>query len=529
VCCEAINFDVFAGCIWERYNHPAIEKVSHLHIHEKRTQAMSSQTVASISASKPLANPVLGVSTTIGVAGVLLMGVVSWMMLLVNRELAVGVVIAVSLAAYAGLVFLFLRNVASRQSFVGAIAGVIGGAVSLIFIGSLMTERVKVLESVQSHSSMEILGVQMDRTVVSGTVVYQPGGFTGSGIALGVGVIVGMIFLGWLAGRLRARNVSYVVKDVDWRARFAWVVALSYLPLIAVGGLVTSTESGLAVPDSVRTYGSVGILFPLSLMEDPRIYLEHSHRIFGTFAGLATILLVVRMFGAPSRLMPRVMSAALLFGVVGQGLMGIFRVSEQSQGLAMLHGVLAQIVFALAIATGVVCSKRWEGITPSDDAIAYAKSTRLMLMIATVGLGIQLVFGAMARHLDSGHAVMSHVGLSFIVVMLVIIAGAKCIRIGKIDREVKGGAGAIRPYGAMVHGFVMLQFTLGWGALAMTRTGGQGHPELPTSTELAGAPGIRVGEAIMTTSHHLIGALLLAMVVGALAWSMRIASRPKNG
>jgi len=322
--------------------------------------------------------------------------------------------------------------------------------------------------------------------------------------------------------------VEYVVKDIDWRARFAWVVALSYLPLIAVGGLVTSTESGMAVPDSVTTYGSVGILFPLSLMEETRIFLEHSHRIFGTFAGLVTILLVVRMFGAHSRVLPRVMSVVLLVGVSVQGVMGALRVSEQSQFLASLHGVLAQLVFALAIATGVVCSRRWERVQPSNDAIDASKSARTVLLIATAGLFIQLVFGSMTRHLDSGHALMSHMGFSFIVLVLVIVAGAKCIRVGKIDRGVVDGSGAIRPYGAVVHGLVMLQFTLGWGALAMTRTGGEGHPELPTSTELASAHGIRVGEAIVTTSHHLIGALLLATVVGALVWGLRIASRPKT-
>ncbi len=489
---------------------------------------MTTQQVTPASTSTPLANPYIGVSTTIGVAGVLLMGVVSWVMLLVNRDLHVGIIVGVSLAVYAGLVFLFLRNVASRQSLVGAAAGLIGGAVSVIFIGSLMTERVKVLDSTQSQSSMDLGGLQFEKTVMNGTVVFEPGGFTGGGIAIGAGVVVGMILLGWLAGKLRARNVQYVVKDIDWRARFAWVVALSYLPLIAVGGLVTSTESGLAVPDSVTTYGSIGIFFPLSLMGEIRIYLEHSHRIFGTFAGIATIILAVRMFGAPSRMLPRLMSVVLLLAVILQGVMGALRVSEQSQALASLHGVLAQLVFALAIATGVVCSRRWEGITPSNEGIGYAKSTRLMLLIATVALSIQLVFGAMTRHLDSGHALMSHIGFSFIVVLLVIIAGAKCIRVGKIDRGVAGGAGAIRPYGAMVHALVMLQFTLGWGALAMTKTGDEGHPELPTSTELASAQGIRVGEAIMATSHHLIGALLIATVIGALVWALRIASRPQS-
>lgn len=468
---------------------------------------MPTQPVTPRHSSAPLANPVFGVSTTIGVAGVLLMGAVSWVMLLINRELPVLGIIGVSLAVYAFFVFLFLRNAGGQERRIGVLGGLIGGAVSFVFLGSLMVVQPGTIEELASRNNQ----------------------FSAGGVALGLGVVVAMMAIGWIAGAVREGKKSYATKDIDWRARFAWVVALSYLPLIAVGGLVTSTESGLAVPDSVTTYGSIGILFPLSLMDETRIYMEHSHRIFGTFAGLVTIVLVVRMFGAPARRLPRVMSVVLLVGVSVQGVMGALRVSQQSQGLASLHGVLAQLVFALAIATGVACSRRWESVQPSDEAIDAGRSTRLMLIIASFGLLIQLVFGAMTRHLDSGHALMSHIGFSFVVVVLVIVAGAKCIRVGKIDHGIKGGAGAIRPYGAVVHALVMLQFTLGWGALGMTQSGDEGHPELPTSSELASAHGIRVGEAIMATSHHLTGALLIATVVGALVWSIRIASRAKNG
>ncbi len=473
----------------------------------------------------PGRSPLLGVSTTIGFAGVLLMGIVSWILLLIDRNMPLGVVIGVSLLFYTGLVFLFLRNAEVRQGLAGAMAGVIGGAASLIFIGALMTEKIKVLDAVESHASMNLGGVQFDKHVVKGTVVYEPGGFTGSGLALGAGVVVGMILLGWGAGKIRARAVNYAAKDIDWRARFAWVVALSYLPLIAVGGLVTSTESGLAVPDSFTTYGAIGILFPLSLMDDIRIYMEHSHRIFGTFSGVATLVLVVRMFGGAGRMLPRVMSVVLLVGVSVQGIMGALRVSEESQALAAVHGVLAQLVFALAIAVGVVSSQRWESVHPSDEGIDYARSTRTMLLVAAGAMGIQLVFGSMTRHTESGHALMSHIGFSFIVLLLVLIAGAKCIRLGKVDSK----SGAIRPYGSVIHGLITVQFVLGWGALAMTRTGDEGHPELPRAGELANAHGIRVGETLIATSHHVIGALLLAAVVGALMWAVRIALRPKIG
>lgn len=467
---------------------------------------MSSQAVTANSSTKPLTNPILGVSTTIGVGGVLLMGVVSWVMLLIDRDLPVALVLLVSLLCYGIFNFLLLRNLEGSWSRVGVIGGLIGGAVSAVFLGSLMVVQPETLEELQTQNNQ----------------------FSAGGVILAVGVVVAMIAMGWTAGVLRSKRAKYTAGRVDWRARYAWVVAASYLPLIAVGGLVTSTESGLAVPDSVTTYGSIGILFPLSLMDEIRIYLEHSHRIFGTFAGLATIVLVVRMLGAPAKMLPRVMSVVLLVGVSVQGVMGAMRVSEQSQGLASLHGVLAQLVFALAVATGVVCSRRWENIRPSDEAIASSRGARLFLLLGTIGLCIQLVFGSMTRHMDSGHALMSHIGFSFIVVLLAIVAGAMCIRVGKKDRGVEGGAGAIRPYGAVIHGLVILQFTMGWGALAMTRTGEAGHPDLPTSADLASAHGIRVGEAIVTSSHHLIGALLLATVVGALMWGIRIASRART-
>lgn len=463
---------------------------------------MSTQQLTSKNTSTPLNGAFLGVSTTIGVAGAVLMGVVSWVLLLINRDLPVPLILAISLVSFGFLAFLFLRNLQSQHMRVGAVSGVIGGVISMIYLGSLMVVQPESLEGFESQANQ----------------------FSVGGTLMAILVIALLALVGGLTGKLLSSKPRYASKDIDWRARFAWVVAASYLPLIAVGGLVTSTESGLAVPDSVTTYGAIGVLFPLSLMDEIRIYLEHSHRIFGTFAGIATIILVVRMFGAPSRLLPRLMSVLLLIAVSAQGIMGALRVSEESQALAALHGVLAQLVFALAISTGVVCSRRWESINASDEGIDSAKSTRLLLLLTAIGLTIQLVFGAMTRHLDSGHALMSHIGFSFIVVVLVIIAGAKCIRLGKIDDSLKH----MRRYGAVVHGLVMLQFTLGWGALAMTQTGDEGHPTLPTASELDSAHGIRVAETVIASSHHVIGALLIAAVFGALMWAIRIASRPKT-
>lgn len=463
---------------------------------------MTPQDVAIKNAEQPLPGALLGVSTTIGVAGAVLMGFASWLLLLVDRNVPIWLVLAISLGFYATLVFLFIRKLPSNQSRVGIISGLIGGTTSMIYLGSLMVVQPDTLEGFTSQANQFSLG----------------------GVLTALGVIAALCLIGWVIGRFASRAPNYARHDVDWRARFSWVVAVSYLPLIMVGGLVTSTESGLAVPDSVTTYGAISVLFPLSLMDEIRIYLEHSHRIFGTVAGIITILLVVRMFASPAGLLPRFMSVLLLIGVSVQGVMGALRVSEQSQALASLHGVLAQLVFALAIATGVVCSRRWVSVAPTNDGIDAAKGARLLLLLSFFGLCIQLVFGSLTRHMDSGHALMSHIGFSFILVVLLIIAGAKCIRLGKIDDTVRG----MRRYGVVIHALVILQFTMGWGALAMTQTGDEAHPELPQAGQLAQAHDIRIAETIITSTHHTIGALLIAAVAASLMWGLRIASRKKS-
>jgi cytochrome c oxidase assembly protein subunit 15 len=50
---------------------------------------------------------------------------------------------------------------------------------------------------------------------------------------------------------------------MKWLHRFAILVVCSTVLLIAAGGMVTSTGSGLAVPDWPNTYGSFMFSFPL--------------------------------------------------------------------------------------------------------------------------------------------------------------------------------------------------------------------------------------------------------------------------
>lgn len=73
----------------------------------------------------------------------------------------------------------------------------------------------------------------------------------------------------------------------------ALALTVSVFPLIWMGGLVTSHQAGLSVPDWPNSYGYNMVLFPPSLWVGG-IFYEHTHRLLGTLSGfLATILLLM--------------------------------------------------------------------------------------------------------------------------------------------------------------------------------------------------------------------------------------------
>src|SRR5687768_3511799 len=77
-----------------------------------------------------------------------------------------------------------------------------------------------------------------------------------------------------------------------WLHRFAKLVAASTVLLIAAGGMVTSTGSGLSVPDWPNTYGWFMFSFPVEKWVGG-IFYEHSHRLIASTVGFLTGILAV--------------------------------------------------------------------------------------------------------------------------------------------------------------------------------------------------------------------------------------------
>src|SRR5687768_12326202 len=81
---------------------------------------------------------------------------------------------------------------------------------------------------------------------------------------------------------------------------FAALVAVSTATLIFAGGLVTSTGSGLSVPDWPNTYGWFMLTFPREKMVGG-IFYEHSHRLIASTVGFLILVLAFWLWRAEPR------------------------------------------------------------------------------------------------------------------------------------------------------------------------------------------------------------------------------------
>ncbi len=137
---------------------------------------------------------------------------------------------------------------------------------------------------------------------------------------------------------------------------FAVLVAASTAVLIFAGGLVTSTGSGLSVPDWPTTYGWFMFTFPLDKMVGGIRY-EHTHRLIASTVGFLIMLLAGWLWKAESRAWVRRLGYTALGAVITQGILGGITVLWYlPDPISIAHAGLAQLVFCLTVSIALVTS-----------------------------------------------------------------------------------------------------------------------------------------------------------------------------
>ncbi len=184
-----------------------------------------------------------------------------------------------------------------------------------------------------------------------------------------------------------------------WPHRLAVLLACATFPLIWVGGLVTTYDAGMAVPDWPGTYGYNLFLYPWQtwLFGPWDLFIEHGHRLLGALSGLLTIAVVVAVYRADDRRWVRWFSLGALAAVTGQGCLGGARVLLDERQLAMLHGCLGPAFFAVCMALCAVTARWWRDAGAGRSLESSPRLHQLILAFPVLAY-IQLVLGALMRH-----------------------------------------------------------------------------------------------------------------------------------
>jgi cytochrome c oxidase assembly protein subunit 15 len=327
----------------------------------------------------------------------------------------------------------------------------------------------------------------------------------------------------------------------------AVILTVAVFPLIWVGGLVTTYDAGMAVPDWPGTYGENMFAYKAWLFGPFDLMVEHGHRLLGSLAGLLSIGLVAAAWRWERRRWFVVWTIFVLLAVIAQGVLGGVRVLLDARTFAMIHGCTGPLFFALATATAVMSSRWWierpqaaaglhkatENESNADQAnpavLGQNATGGWVLWLAPVLLlfsYLQLVMGAQLRHATGllGHKafkgfVHTHLGLAGVVFVLALLLGLMAAFSGRMPAKVSRVA-------VLLSFVVLVQLGLGIGTWIVNYA--LPWPELNASLASYTIHAKGYWESLIVTAHMATGSLIisLATVVALRAWRSRIPTGP---
>ena len=180
-----------------------------------------------------------------------------------------------------------------------------------------------------------------------------------------------------------------------WVNPFAWFTVAATLLLICSGGMVTSKNAGLAIPDWPTTFGYNMFLFPASKWVGGILF-EHTHRLIASTVGFLTLVLAGWLWRTESRRWVRLLGLTAVGAVILQGVLGGVRVTLLKDEIGIFHACLAQAFLGLLVVIALVTSQTWR--QANSLASANAQKLRALALATTAIIYIQLALGATMRH-----------------------------------------------------------------------------------------------------------------------------------
>ncbi|MEM7476233.1 MAG: COX15/CtaA family protein [Planctomycetota bacterium] len=310
--------------------------------------------------------------------------------------------------------------------------------------------------------------------------------------------------------------------------RLSVILTVAVFPLIWVGGLVTTYDAGMAVPDWPGTYGENMFTYQGWLFGPFDLMVEHGHRLLGSLAGILCIFLVVSAYFADPRSWFFKWTIFVLLAVIAQGVLGGVRVRMDQRTFAMIHGCTGPLFFAVATATAVMSSRWWRSFQKSqkggDSSLGQYATGRGIALLATsavVASYCQLIVGAQLRHTTGMVSpgvfkgfVYLHLGLAALVFVIAI-----CLALAvSFRRQTPLKVGRVSQLLALV---VFVQIGLGIGTWVVNYA--LPWPEMNETLASYTISAKGYWESMTVTAHMATGSLIisLATVATLRAWRSR--------
>jgi heme a synthase len=182
-----------------------------------------------------------------------------------------------------------------------------------------------------------------------------------------------------------------------WLNRYLKLLVFATFLLLIAGGLVTSTDSGLSVPDWPKSYGMW-----MPPMVGGVLY-EHGHRMVASFVGFLTVILAIWIAVKEKRKWMKVLGFIALAAVITQGILGGLTVIYLLPlPISVAHATLAQSFFCLVVCLKYFTSEEWK--SEPRKLSAPASHRNVFIIMASI-VYIQLIVGGIVRHSGAALAI----------------------------------------------------------------------------------------------------------------------------
>jgi len=199
-------------------------------------------------------------------------------------------------------------------------------------------------------------------------------------------------------------NASAQTSNDPWLHRFAVLTAVITIFLLGIGGLVTSHEAGMSVPDWPTSYGYNMFALPIKFWRGGAFF-EHSHRLLASGAGFLTTVLAVWLWLKDPRKWMKWLGVAAFVLVVAQGVLGGLRVTLKMDNLGVIHGVVGQSFFILTCAIALFTSRFWGRWSAGEKMFFVTRGLWTLALATTILIFCQLALGATMRGQHAGLAI----------------------------------------------------------------------------------------------------------------------------